>query len=51
MNVEAIALVAQIRNAYLASKNEQDWLTYRNQLVSTYGKKRKFMELLKQKGY
>ncbi len=48
---EAIALVGQIRNAYLASKNEQDWLTYRNQLVSTYGKKRKFMELLKQKGY
>ena len=48
---EAIALVTQIRNAYLASKNEQDWLTYRNQLVSTYGKKRKFMELLKQKGY
>jgi len=47
---DAIAWLEQMRNGYLAMKNEKDWLSYRSQLVTTHGKKRKLMELLNRKG-
>ncbi len=46
----AIAWLEQMRKGYLAMKKEKDWLSYRSQLVTTHGKKRKLMELLNRKG-
>lgn len=47
---DAIAWLEQMRNGYLAMKKQKDWLSYRSQLITTHGKKRKLMELLTRKG-
>ncbi|HLO50170.1 MAG TPA: SWIM zinc finger domain-containing protein, partial [Kamptonema sp.] len=43
----AIQWLHKVRAAYLQSNRQSDWLIYRNYLVNQYGRKRKFMELLK----
>ena len=47
---EAIALIEQMRHAYLAMKQGKEWLSYRNQFVEVNARKRKLMELFKRKG-
>lgn len=43
----AIQWLHQVRSAYLQHNRQSDWLIYRNSLVEQYGRKRKFMGLLK----
>jgi uncharacterized Zn finger protein len=40
----------QVKRAYLASKQEEEWRSYRQQLVEVNSKKRKLMEIVKRKG-
>ena len=46
----AIAWLEQVRNGYQSLKQEKEWLSYRNQLVTVNARKRKLMELVKRKG-
>jgi uncharacterized Zn finger protein len=47
---DAIAWLEQMRNAYRVMQNEEEWLSYRSQLMNDHGRKRKLMELFKNKG-
>lgn len=47
---QAIAWLEQVRNGYESLKQEKEWLSYRNQLVTVNARKRKLMELVKRKG-
>ena len=46
---QAIAWLEQVRDGYRILKQEKEWLTYRNQLVTVNARKRKLMELVKRK--
>jgi len=46
----AIAWLEQVRNAYLAMKQEENWSSYRTKLLTDHGRKRKLMDLFKKKG-
>lgn len=47
---DAISWLEQVRNGYLVTDNQQEWLTFRAELLSTHGRKRKLMDLLNRKG-
>ncbi len=47
---DAISWLEQVRNGYLVTDNQQEWLTFRAELLSAHGRKRKLMDLLNRKG-
>jgi uncharacterized Zn finger protein len=47
---DAVKWLEQVKRAYLASKQEEEWRSYRQQLVEVNSKKRKLMEIVKRKG-
>jgi uncharacterized Zn finger protein len=47
---DAISWLEQVRNGYFVTDNQQEWLTFRTELLSTHGRKRKLMDLLNRKG-
>ncbi|MBW4614164.1 MAG: SWIM zinc finger domain-containing protein [Desmonostoc vinosum HA7617-LM4] len=47
---EAVEWLKKARAAYLESGKRADWLNYREKLIQTHARKRKLMEMFKQKG-
>jgi uncharacterized Zn finger protein len=46
----AVDWIKKVRAAYLQSQRKADWSEYRAKLVQTHARKRKLMELFKQRG-
>jgi uncharacterized Zn finger protein len=46
----AVEWLKKARNAYLESGKKADWLSYRQNLMQTHARKRKLMEMFKQRG-
>jgi len=47
---DAVSWLEQVKRAYLASNQQEEWRSYRQQLVEVNSKKRKLMEIVKRKG-
>ena len=47
---DAVKWLEQVKLAYLASNQQEDWRSYRQQLMEVNSKKRKLMEIVKRKG-
>jgi uncharacterized Zn finger protein len=47
---DAVKWLEQVKRGYLASNQQEEWSSYRQQLVEVNSKKRKLMEIVKRKG-
>ena len=47
---DAVKWLEQVKRAYLASNQQEEWRSYRQQLIEVNSKKRKLMEIVKRKG-
>ena len=47
---DAVKWLEQVKGGYLASNQQEEWRSYRQQLVEVNSKKRKLMEIVKRKG-
>jgi uncharacterized Zn finger protein len=47
---DAVKWLEQVKRGYLASSQQEEWRSYRQQLVEVNSKKRKLMEIVKRKG-
>jgi uncharacterized Zn finger protein len=47
---DAVKWLEQVKRAYLGSNQQEEWRSYRQQLVEVNSKKRKLMEIVKRKG-
>ncbi len=47
---DAVSWLEQVKLAYLASNQQEEWRSYRQQLIEVNSKKRKLMEIVKRKG-
>ena len=47
---DAVKWLEQVKRAYLASNQQEEWRSYRQQLMEVNSKKRKLMEIVKRKG-
>jgi uncharacterized Zn finger protein len=47
---DAVKWLEQVKRGYLASNHQEEWRSYRQQLIEVNSKKRKLMEIVKRKG-
>ena len=47
---DAVKWLEQVKRGYLASNQQEEWRSYRQQLIEVNSKKRKLMEIVKRKG-
>jgi uncharacterized Zn finger protein len=47
---DAVKWLEQVKRGYLASNQQEEWHSYRQQLIEVNSKKRKLMEIVKRKG-